>query len=101
MNKEDASSLPSGVQGLGLGLPDLRSKNKGKKKVAPKESNASETLNKLREQTRETVKGLESIAGLKPSGIDGLGDDKMMEDLVKQFEELAKSQVLFLMMLFD
>ncbi|KAK1430542.1 hypothetical protein QVD17_13356 [Tagetes erecta] len=92
VNKEEASSLPSGVQGLGLGLPDLRSKNKGKKKVAPKESNASETLNKLREQTRETVKGLESIAGLKPSGIDGLGDDKMMEDLVKQFEELAKSQ---------
>ncbi|MFS7924193.1 putative pex19 protein [Helianthus anomalus] len=91
-NKEEASSLPSGVQGLGLGLPDLRSKNKGKKKVAPKESHATETLNKLREQTRETVKGLESIAGLKPGGIDGLGDDKMMEDLVKQFEELAKSQ---------
>ncbi|GKB27618.1 peroxisome biogenesis protein 19-2-like protein [Tanacetum coccineum] len=93
-NKAEASSLPSGVQGLGMGLPDLRSKNKGKQKAAPKDSHASETLNKLREQTRETVKGLESIAGLKPSGIDGLGlgDDKMMEDLVKQFEELAKSQ---------
>ncbi|KAI3756532.1 hypothetical protein L1987_56353 [Smallanthus sonchifolius] len=39
-SKEEASSLPSGVQGLGLGLPDLRSKNKGKKKVAPKESHA-------------------------------------------------------------
>ncbi|XP_024958705.1 peroxisome biogenesis protein 19-2-like isoform X1 [Cynara cardunculus var. scolymus] len=92
-NKADASSLPSGVQGLGLGLPNLKSKNKGKQKAAPKESHASETLNKLREQTRETVKGMESIAGLKqPSGIEGLGDDKMMEDLVKQFEELAKSQ---------
>ncbi|PWA87721.1 Pex19 protein [Artemisia annua] len=93
-NKAEASSLPSGVQGLGMGLPDLRSKNKGKQKAAPKESHASETLNKLREQTRETVKGLESIAGLKPSGVDGLGlgDDKMMEDLVKQFEELAKGQ---------
>lgn len=93
-NKAEASSLPSGVQGLGMGLPDLRSKNKGKQKAAPKESHASETLNKLREQTRETVKGLESIAGLKPCGVDGLGlgDDKMMEDLVKQFEELAKSQ---------
>ncbi|KAJ0775389.1 putative pex19 protein [Helianthus annuus] len=32
-NKEEASSLPSGVQGLGLGLPDLRSKNKGKKRL--------------------------------------------------------------------
>lgn len=101
-NKAEASSLPSGVQGLGMGLPDLRSKNKGKQKAAPKESHASETLNKLREQTRETVKGLESIAGLKPSGVDdlGLGDDKMMEDLVKQFEELAKTQVL-LMPLFN
>ncbi|XP_071686714.1 peroxisome biogenesis protein 19-2-like isoform X2 [Rutidosis leptorrhynchoides] len=91
-DKPEASSLPSGVQGLGMGLPDLRSKSKGKQKVAPKESHASETLNKLREQTRETVKGLESIAGLKLGGVDGFGDDKMMEDLVKQFEELAKSQ---------
>ena len=88
--------MPSGVQGLGMGLPDLRSKNKGKQKVSPKVSQASETLDKLREQTRETVKGLESIAGLKSGPIDGLGDDKMMEDLVKQFEELAKGQVLFL-----
>ncbi|XP_071730792.1 peroxisome biogenesis protein 19-2-like [Rutidosis leptorrhynchoides] len=86
-NKTEASSLPSGVQGLGMGLPDLKSKTKGKQKVGPKDSHASETLNKLREQTRETVKGLESIAGLKPGG-----DDIMMEDLVKQFEELAKSQ---------
>lgn len=96
-NKADSSSLSSGVQGLGgMSLPDFKSKNKGKQKMPPKESNASETLNKLREQTRETVKGLESIAGLKPGGgIDGLGDDKMMEDLVKQFEEMAKSQVFF------
>ncbi|KAL7596667.1 peroxisome biogenesis protein 19-2 [Lactuca sativa] len=91
-NKGEASLMPSGVQGLGMGLPDLRSKNKGKQKVSPKVSHASETLDKLREQTRETVKGLESIAGLKSGPIDGLGDDKMMEDLVKQFEELAKGQ---------
>nr|XP_043637661.1 uncharacterized protein LOC122608635 isoform X1 [Erigeron canadensis] len=88
-NKAEASSLTTGGQGLGLGLgsglPDLKTKNKGKQKVAPKESHASETLNNLRERTMETVKGLESIAGLKPGGVDGLGDDKM-EDLVKHFE---------------
>ncbi|KAI3727458.1 hypothetical protein L6452_16072 [Arctium lappa] len=91
-NKAEGSSLPSGVQGLGMGLPDLRSKKKGKQKVASKDSHVAETLNKLREQTRETVKGMESIAGQKPGGIDMFGDDAMMEDWVKQFEELAGSQ---------
>ncbi|KAJ9549974.1 hypothetical protein OSB04_022517, partial [Centaurea solstitialis] len=75
--------LPS-VQGLGMGLPDLTSKKKGKQQ---KESHVSETLNKLRDQTRETVRGP------KPGGIDMFGgDDTMMEDWVKQFEELAGSQ---------
>ncbi|KAJ0736420.1 putative pex19 protein [Helianthus annuus] len=82
--KAEGSCLP---KGLGLGLPVLRSKKEGKQK----ESHVSETLNKLREQTRETVKGLESIAG-------GGDDDAMLEDWVKQFEELTSSQELESMM---
>ncbi len=88
--QEEPPALPSGVQGLGMGLPDLRSKRKGKQKVS-KESHVSEAIDKLREQTREAVKGLESLPGAKPSG-----GDPMMEDWVKQFEELAGSQVLCL-----
>lgn len=91
-NKQESPSLPSGVQGLGLGLPDLRTKKKGKQKVS-KGSHASEALNKLREQTREAVKGLESVTASKLGGED-LGKDAMMEDWVKQFEELAGSQVI-------
>ncbi|KAF9596605.1 hypothetical protein IFM89_012728 [Coptis chinensis] len=52
--------LPTGVQRLGGGLPDLRSKKKGKHKVG--------------------------------GGGDDLGKEGMMEDWVKQFEELAGSQ---------
>ncbi|KAL5748474.1 hypothetical protein ACOSP7_025516 [Xanthoceras sorbifolium] len=86
--KQESGSLPSGVQGLGMGLPDLKSKKKGKQKVA-KDSHVTEALDKLREQTREAVKGLESME--KPGGND-LGKDAMVEDWVKQFEELAGSQ---------
>ncbi|CAI8614335.1 unnamed protein product [Vicia faba] len=82
-------SLPSGVQGLGLGLPDLRSKKKGKHKVS-KDAHVSEALNKLREQTKEAVKGLEFAT--PPGRVDDLGKDGMMEDWVKQFEQLAGSQ---------
>jgi len=89
--QEEPPALPTGVQGLGMGLPDLRSKKKGKQKVS-KESHVSEALDKLREQTREAVKGLESVSGEKPGGGDDLGKDAMMEDWVKQFEELAGSQ---------
>ncbi|XP_065857877.1 peroxisome biogenesis protein 19-2-like isoform X1 [Euphorbia lathyris] len=86
---EDSSpSLPTGIQGLGMGLPDLKSKKKGKQK-ASNGSHAAEALDKLREQTREAVKGLESVTGPKP---DDLNKDAMMEDWVKQFEELAGSQ---------
>jgi peroxin-19 len=88
--KNESLSLPSGVQGLGLGLPDLRTKKKGKQKVS-KDAHVSEALNKLREQTKEAVKGLEFIT---PPGADDLGKDCLMEDWVKQFEELAGSQVL-------
>ncbi|KAK1565235.1 hypothetical protein Q3G72_022061 [Acer saccharum] len=86
--KQESGSLPSGIQGLGMGLPDLKSKKKGKQKVA-KDSHVTEALDKLREQTREAVKGLESME--KPTGHD-LGKDAMVEDWVKQFEELAGSQ---------
>ncbi|MBA0762158.1 hypothetical protein Gotri_024700 [Gossypium trilobum] len=48
-----------------------------------------EALDKLREQTREAVKGLASMSKL--GGYD-LSKDAMMEDWFKQFEELAGSQ---------
>ncbi|KAL2518116.1 Peroxisome biogenesis protein 19-1 [Abeliophyllum distichum] len=86
-----SSAMPSG---LGMGLPDLKSKKKGKLKVPPKqESHVSEALDKLREQTREAVKGLESMTGTKPPmGMDNSGNDGIVEEWVKQFEELAGSQ---------
>ncbi|KAG6596860.1 Peroxisome biogenesis protein 19-1, partial [Cucurbita argyrosperma subsp. sororia] len=87
---ESRGALPSGVQGLGMGLPDLRSMKKGKQKVS-KESHVSEALDKLREQTREAVKGLESVTGPKAGG-DDFGQDALMEDWVKQFAEMAGSQ---------
>ncbi|XP_051115216.1 peroxisome biogenesis protein 19-1-like [Andrographis paniculata] len=92
--KEQNSGLTSGsVQGLGMGLPDLKVKKKGKQKVPKQDAHISEALDKLREQTREAVKGLESVAGQRQS-MDGenLAGDAMIEDWVKQFEELAGSQ---------
>ncbi|KAL8539751.1 hypothetical protein ACS0TY_001386 [Phlomoides rotata] len=90
--KQEHSILTSeSVQGLGLGLPDLKNKKKGKQKVSPpkqQESHITEALDKLREQTREAVKGLESVTGSKPPA----AGDAMMEEWVKQFEELAGSQ---------
>lgn len=96
MNKEDGGkeemeSLPSGVQGLGMGLPDMRTKKKGKNKVA-KEDHVAEALDKLREQTRETVKGFESLSS-KQLLPPGSSDDAMVEDWIKQFEDLTGSQV--------
>lgn len=88
-DKKETESLPSGVQGLGMGLPDMRSKKKGKKKIA-KEDHVTEALDKLREQTRETVKGLESLSSKQqPTG----SDDAMVEDWIKQFENLTGSNV--------
>ncbi|KAL1195479.1 Peroxisome biogenesis protein 19-2 [Cardamine amara subsp. amara] len=87
-DKKETKSLPSGVQGLGMGLPDMRSKKKGKQKIA-KEDHVTEALDKLREQTRETVKGLESLSSKQqPPG----SDDAMVEDWIKQFEDLAGSK---------
>ncbi|KAL5551172.1 hypothetical protein UlMin_001348 [Ulmus minor] len=89
-SKQQSPSLPSGVQGLGIGLPELGTKKKGKQKVS-KDSHVSDTLDKLRQQTKEAVRGLESVTAAKPAGEDS-GNDAMMEDWVKQFEELAGSQ---------
>ncbi|CAM8984510.1 unnamed protein product [Rhodiola kirilowii] len=90
---EGSSLMPADIQGLGKGLPDLKSKKKGKQNVVSKESHVSEALDKLREQTREAVKGLESVTGAKPGGLGNeFGNDTQMEDWVKQFEELAGSQ---------
>ncbi|MBA0621568.1 hypothetical protein Godav_007177 [Gossypium davidsonii] len=71
-----------------MGLPDLKSKKKGKQKVSS-ESHVTEALDKMREQTRETIKGLESMS--KPGG-DDFGEDGLIDDWVKQFEELSGSQ---------
>ncbi|KAK4355917.1 hypothetical protein RND71_024888 [Anisodus tanguticus] len=91
--KESSSCMRSEVQGLGMSLPDLKAKKKGKQKASKeaKDSHVSEALDKLREQTREAVKGLESVAGPRP-GVENFGSDPMMEDWMKQFEELAGSQ---------
>lgn len=92
--EEKGSCTPIEVQGLGMGLPDLRAKKMGKQKKdskAMKDSHASEALDKLREQTREAVKGLESMNGLQLPGHQNFGNDAMMEEWVKQFEELAGS----------
>uniref|UniRef100_A0A1J3E3B9 Peroxisome biogenesis protein 19-2 n=1 Tax=Noccaea caerulescens TaxID=107243 RepID=A0A1J3E3B9_NOCCA len=85
-DKKESELLLGGVQGLGMGLPDMRSKKKGKQKVA-KEDHVSEALDKLREQTRETVKGLESLSS--PKQLPPGSDDAMVEDWIKQFEDLA------------
>lgn len=91
-DKEEKPSLPTNVQGLGLGLPDLKAKKKGKQKAPKdKESHVAETLDKLRQQTREAVKNFESMAGTAAAPED-LSKDAMMEEWVKQFEELAGSQ---------
>ncbi|EPS74063.1 hypothetical protein M569_00699 [Genlisea aurea] len=80
------------VQGLGMGLPDLKIKKKGKQKLA--ESHVSEALDKLREHTKEAVKGLESMTGgggtrppppLAP-------EEALVEEWAKQFGEMAGSQ---------
>ncbi|CAA0820589.1 Peroxisome biogenesis protein 19-1 [Striga hermonthica] len=87
----EGSTMTSGsVQGLGMGLPDLKIKKKGKQKVSPlkPEVHISEALDKLREQTKEAVKGLESVTGPTPPN-EG---DAMIEDWVKHFGELAGSQ---------
>lgn len=91
--EEKRNCMPSEVQGLGMGLPDLRKKMGKQKKdsKAMKDSHASEALDKLTEHTMEAVKGLESMNGLQLPGDPNFGNDAMMEEWVKQFEELAGS----------
>ncbi|CAI0418137.1 unnamed protein product [Linum tenue] len=94
MKVEGFGDLPAGIQGLGMGLPGLKkSKKKGKQMAAATAGDSStghvaEALDKLREQTKEAVKGMESVTS------DSKGDDKdvAMEAWVKQFEELASTQ---------
>ncbi|GLT91070.1 hypothetical protein SLE2022_089790 [Rubroshorea leprosula] len=83
--KQESASLPTEVRGLGMGLPDLKNNKRGKQKVA-RDSHVTEALDKLMEQTRETVKGLESMV---KDGEDDFGEDAVVEDWIKQFEELA------------
>ncbi|KAI3869845.1 hypothetical protein MKW98_031026 [Papaver atlanticum] len=92
-----SSSSSGAVQGLLGGLPDLKSKKKGKQSPKKKEDHVTEAFEKLREQTREAVRGLESTTAAASKfpnlGVDGLGkEDGMMDDWVKQFEEMAGSQ---------
>jgi hypothetical protein len=97
-------------QGLGGGLPALlprKKKSSGSKPASSSkgiaisknalpiktsqsvpEANLSATLDRLAEQTRQTV---ESITA-DPEA-ENPGDDDMMENLVKEFEELSGSQV--------
>lgn len=91
--KKDSSFMSGEVQGLGMRLPDRNAKKKGKQKASgeSKDSHVAEALDKLREQTREAVKGLESVTGPRP-GVENMGNDAMMEEWVKQFEELSGSQ---------
>ncbi len=42
-----------------------------------KESHIFQALDKLREQTREAIKGLQLLSGAKPEGGDDLGKDAM------------------------
>ncbi|KAL6556260.1 hypothetical protein OROGR_005548 [Orobanche gracilis] len=97
-SKKEISTLASGsVRGLGMGLPDLKIKKKGKQKLPPpkQESHISKAIDKLREQTKEAVKGLESVTEpRRPMEGDTLVGDAMIEDWINHFEELAGSQVI-------
>ncbi|XP_072963626.1 peroxisome biogenesis protein 19-2-like [Typha angustifolia] len=86
------SRQSSSVQGLGMGLPDLRAKKKGKQTAPPKGNYASEALEKLTQQTHEAVRGLESVTATVPPRGEGIDSEVMVEEFVKQFEELAGSQ---------
>ncbi|KAI0499781.1 hypothetical protein KFK09_017989 [Dendrobium nobile] len=92
-----SSSSSTSVRGLGMGLPTLRARKQGKQQIAlpPKKSHATEALEKLTQQTREAVRELESVTAAAAAGSRGTGgfdEEGMVEDFVKQFEELAGSQ---------
>eukprot|EP00252_Welwitschia_mirabilis_P002167 TRINITY_DN12078_c0_g1_i1.p1 TRINITY_DN12078_c0_g1~~TRINITY_DN12078_c0_g1_i1.p1 ORF type:complete len:254 (+),score=63.62 TRINITY_DN12078_c0_g1_i1:221-982(+) len=99
--REDGNVI---VQGLGTGLPSPPGKKKGKQKAgvsenmsqataptAPSaETHVAETLERLAQQTKETLKGMESA--MPKDNDDDLGGEKMVENLLKKFEELGGSQ---------
>ena len=109
--QSSAVTKPTLGQGLGTALPSLTS---GKKKSISKgskdkhvasqaaltnrdlnpEANLSATLQRLAEQTRQTVESIDAPAG----GENITTED--MESFVKQFEALGGSQVLFQTLMF-
>lgn len=101
--KAAAEVAPSGVRGLGagMGLPGPGKKGKARKTgpqfggPAKGVSPASEALEKLTQQTREAVLGLGTAtvgAGSgQGAGVD-LDNERLMEDFVKQFEQMSGSQ---------
>ncbi|KAF3335055.1 peroxisome biogenesis protein 19-2-like protein [Carex littledalei] len=98
------NNSPSGPTGLGMGLPDPRAKRKGKQRAPqpmPRGSvnYAFEALEKLTQQTRdglETVTAAGGGASVGPRGGEmGLNEEAMVEEFVKQFEDLAGSQSKF------
>jgi peroxin-19 len=86
------SGVKGPVKGLGMGLPDPKApRRRAAKQPAPPQRGAyaSEALEKLTRETREAVRGLDTATG----GFPDLGDDAMMEEFVKQFQEFAGAQV--------
>lgn len=80
------------VQGLGIGLPSPPIKRKGKQKIGTSskpmstDAHVAETLEKLAQQTRQTLQGLDSVAQEDATG------EKLVENLFKQFEEIGGTQ---------
>jgi peroxin-19 len=78
-----------------MGLPDPKApRRRAAKQPAPppRGAYASEALEKLTREARDAVRGLETATG----GIPELDDDAMMDELFKQFEEIAGAQVTLL-----
>jgi peroxin-19 len=90
-----ASGAQGPVKGLGMGLPDPKAPRRRAAKQPtppPRGAYASEALEKLTREARDAVRGLETATG----GIPELDDDAMMDELFKQFEEIAGAQVTLL-----
>ncbi|MQL81100.1 hypothetical protein Taro_013555 [Colocasia esculenta] len=94
-----SSSVPVQGLGMGMGLPDPRQmKKKGRQTNTPGGappkgvSHASEALAMLTQQTQQAVLGLESTLGQGQRGGEDLDKEGIVEDFVKQFEEIAGSQ---------
>lgn len=94
---EENLSTTCSVQGLGAGLPNPPTRKKGKQKIGssssfsvpkstPEDAHVAETLEKLAQQTRQTLQGLQSSAT-----DEGAAGENMVEDLFKHFEELGGS----------